>query len=500
MFRFLLPVSILCMLYSCSVSNSHYSPDKKFGRRQLTEDYSLLKNILEQKHPSLYWYTPKDSIDFYFDSLQHAIADSMTELQFGWKILAPLTQKIRCGHTSFSMSKSWYKYARDKRIPSFPLLLKVWGDTMMVTGNLNQKDSLVKKGAFITSINGLPAKKLIQQMFQYLVLDGYADNVNYIRISANFPYYHRNIFGIYKNYRVDYTDSSGLNKTALLPMWVPPPADTAKKKKTIPLVKISRKQFKKERRESERSLSVDSTLNMALLSLNTFSTGGGRHLRSFIKKSFKKIKKAHIQNLVIDVRNNGGGDISMFVLLSKYIRHTPFKVADSAHAICKSLSPYTKNIRQGFLTNLGLFFLTKKRADGNRHFGYYERKFFKPKSKNHFDGQVFVLMNGPTFSASTLFCNAVKGQANVTLMGEDAGGGWHGNNGIMIPDIVLPHTKLRVRLPVFRLVQYMHVPKDGRGVPPDIYVPPAADAIIKGTDRKMEAVKAIIKNNSRNQQ
>ena len=104
-----------------------------------------------------------------------------------------------------------------------------------------------------------------------------------------------------------------------------------------------------------------------------------------------------------------------------------------------------------------------------------------------------MLINGPTFSASTLFCNVVKGQSNVTLVGEETGGGWHGNNGIMIPDIVLPHTKLRVRLPVFKLVQYNHIPKDGRGVQPDIFIPPIADAVKKGIDRKMEIVKAMIK-------
>ena len=493
MVRFTLCLLLVCLLYSCATSNKNYNPDKKFSRQQLQQDYTLLKNILEKKHPALYWYTSKDSMNFYFDSLQNAIADSMTELQFGWQVLAPLTQKIHCGHTSFGMSKQWNKFTSNKRIPSFPLFVKVWGDTMIVTGNLDKKDPIIKNGTLITSINGISNHQLVQQMFQYLPLDGYADNVNYIRLSANFPYFHRNIFGIFKNYRVGYIDSTGAEKTTLLPMWVPPPADTGKKKKLVPLVKISKRELKKERRESYRSLVIDSKNSTATMSLNTFSTGGGRRLRSFIKKSFKKIKQQQINNFILDLRSNGGGEINMFTLLAKYIRKQPFKVADTAYAVSKSLSPYTKYISEGLLTNIGLFFFTKKRKDGNYHFGLYERKFYKPKNRNHFDGKVYVLINGPTFSASTLFCNAVKGQSNVTLVGEETGGGWHGNNGIMIPDIVLPHTKLRVRLPVFKLVQYNHVPKDGRGVQPDIFIPPIADAVKKGIDRKMEMVKAMIK-------
>jgi C-terminal processing protease CtpA/Prc len=183
----------------------------------------------------------------------------------------------------------------------------------------------------------------------------------------------------------------------------------------------------------------------------------------------------------------------MSSLFAKYIRNTPFRMTDSAFAVSKSLSPYTKYVKQGWLTNLGLFFLTKKKTDGNYHFGFYERKMYQPRTNNHFDGKVYVLINGPTFSASTLFCNLVKGQENVKLVGEDAGGGWYGNNGIMIPDIVLPVTKLRVRLPVFRIVQYNHVVKDGRGVPPDIYIPPVAEAVKQGIDRKMIIVKNMIK-------
>ena len=125
-----------------------------------------------------------------------SITDSMTELQFGWKILAPLTSKIHCGHTSFGMSKGWNKFIRKKRIPSFPLHLKIWKDTMVVTANLNRRDSVIKKGMLITSINGMKNNELIKKMFDYLVEDGYEDNVNYLRLSTSFPYFHRNIFGI----------------------------------------------------------------------------------------------------------------------------------------------------------------------------------------------------------------------------------------------------------------------------------------------------------------
>ena len=491
---YLVCATSILFLLSCASSFKSYQPNKKFAKAKLQQDFLLLKNILQQKHPALYWYTPKQKMDYYFDSLYNNIADSMTELQYGWQVIAPLTQKIHCGHTSFSMSNHWYKFIKNKKIPGLPIYVKTWADTMVVTANLNKKDTVLKRGTLLTSINGVPIQTLQQQIFQYLPTDGFANNVNYIRLSSNLPYYHRNVFGTFKNYRIGYLDTLGQAKTILIPMWNPP-IDTTKNTKQIitPTNTVTRAQRKKFKRENERALQTDTLLRTATFTLNTFSAGGGKRLRHFIKHTFKKLQQDSIKNLIIDLRNNGGGDVDMYTLLTKYIIAQPFKVADTAYTISKTLRPFTKYIKHGFFTNIGFKFLTKKQRDGYYHFGFYERHNFYPKKVNHFNGKVYVLINGPTFSASTLFCHAIKGQQNVTLVGEETGGGWHGNSGLMIPDITLPNTKIKVRLPLFKIVQYKHVPKYGTGVIPDIYIPPTVEGIVKELDRKMLIVKEMIR-------
>ena len=425
-------------------------------------------------------------MNYFFDEGYKAIADSMTELQFGWKILAPLTATIHCGHTSFSMSKKWNKFIKDRRIPSFPLYMKIWKDTMVVTGNLNKKDSVIKRGTIITSINGLKSREIISRMFDYMVEDGYSTNVNYIRLSAGFPYFHRNIFGLYKIYEVGYIDSTGTEKNISLPYYNPP-SDSGKKRLNKPPLN-EKKLTSREKLKNIRSLHIDSALS--LMTINSFSKG---HLKSFFKRSFRKLRRQECKNLVIDIRANGGGDINNYVLLTKFLRNTSFKVADTAFSISKNFRPYTRYISAGFFDNTGLFFVTRKKKDGNYHFGYWERHTFSPKGRNHFNGSVYVLTNGLTFSASSLFCNAVKGQQNITLVGEETGGGWYGNSGIIIPDIILPNTKLRVRLPFFRIVQYHHIAEKGTGVMPDIYISPVLNDAVNGVDTKMERVKEMIK-------
>ena len=474
-----------CFLFSCTVSKN-YSPAKKYPRQELQQDYTLLKNILEEKHPSLYWYTSKDSMDYYFARYYKAIGDSMTELQFAWQILAPLIDKIHCGHTSVGMSKAYSKWAGYRRFPSFPLFLKVWNDTMAVTGNLNPKDSIFKRGTLITSINGVSNHSMIEKMFGYLPEDGHANNINYIRLSANFPYFYRNIYGLSKRYSVTYLDSTGVEKTDTLPIFIAH-KDSARKDS---LAKIERRKLPKEKKILQyRSLEIDSSGKFAVMTLNTFSKG---RLRSFFRKSFKKLKKENINNLVLDIRSNGGGRVELSTLLTKYISRKPFKVADTLFARTRTLKPYARYIKGKFLNNIELFFISSKRSDGLFHMRQMEREIHKPKKVNGYKGDVYVLVNGPTFSASTLFCNYIKGQPGVTLVGEETGGGWYGNDGIMIPDIILPHTKTRVRLPLFRIVQYNHITEKGTGVVPDIYIPTNYDALLKSYDKKMQVVKKLI--------
>jgi hypothetical protein len=42
-------------------------------------------------------------------------------------------------------------------------------------------------------------------------------------------------------------------------------------------------------------------------------------------------------------------------------------------------------------------------------------------------------------------------------------------------------------------VQYKHVPKDGRGVMPDIYIGTSYEALINSYDKKMQVVLEMIK-------
>jgi hypothetical protein len=78
------------------------------------------------------------------------------------------------------------------------------------------------------------------------------------------------------------------------------------------------------------------------------------------------------------------------------------------------------------------------------------------------------------------------------VIGEETGGGAYGNTAWMIPDVTLPNTKVRFRLPKFRLVMDEKLVKDGRGIIPDIQVSPTQETIRRGIDPKAAVIRRLI--------
>ncbi len=304
------------------------------------------------------------------------------------------------------------------------------------------------------------------------------------------------MLGLTDSFAITYVTPEGSDAVATIPVYKPV-KDSVEASDSLKPEKYSQRERRTLRRFSTRHVQVDTSLNSAYMLLNTFSTG--TNLRKFFRTSFKNIDRLGLKHLVIDVRSNGGGEAGNSTLLTQYLTDHKFKVGDSLYAVKRS-SKYRDHIKFQPIYWLITSVITHKRSDGNFHFGYYERHTFKPFKKHHFDGNIYILTGGNSFSATTLFAQTLKGQKNVTIVGEETGGGAYGNTAWIIPELTLPNTRLRVGIPKFRFVMRRELVKEGRGVMPDVFAAPTAKDIQKGIDVKLEAVKAlIVKANEANQ-
>jgi C-terminal processing protease CtpA/Prc len=297
-------------------------------------------------------------------------------------------------------------------------------------------------------------------------------------------------FGYTPNFRIDFIDTLGKQRTAVLPIYRPV-RDSAVRIGEFPQPpgKLTRRERKKLTLQGARSMSIDPQLQTAFMSLNTFTPDA--KLPTFFRRSFRKLRQQNVQNLVIDLRGNGGGSVTNSNLLTRYLAQHRFKIADTLFAT-KRNSNYGKYQEKRFFNWMFLQLMTRKRKDGLYHFPLYEGKYFPPKKKNHFEGHVYILSGGNSFSASTLVMQTLRAQKNVTLVGEESGGAAYGNNAWLIPDVTLPNTRVRFRLPLFRLVIDKNEQK-GYGVQPEVFVPPTREKIIQNADFKLDKVLELIK-------
>jgi len=272
--------------------------------------------------------------------------------------------------------------------------------------------------------------------------------------------------------------------------------DTSKQMKatvTTAAPRPSRKQINQMILLSKRSMIFDSVNNLAYMRLATFSGGS---LRKFFRQSFKELHKNNLSNLVIDLRENSGGNINMSTLLTRYIKDTTFHTADTAAAISRSFS-YSRYIQPSFPYRMAMRLTTVKKQDGKFHFKQLEQHKCKPIKNIHYDGHVYIIQGGYTFSAAAMFVLQIKGQQNVTITGEETGGGDYGTDAVYLPEILLPNSKVSVVLPLYRLVFDSTKTKNGQGIYPDIYIPPSSVDISKGIDPKLIKVKELIQEKSK---
>ena len=478
-------VPLLFFFLAGCASVRNYNPSKKFSPAEMQEDYHLFRKILEESHPGLYWYTPRDSMDYYFAEGESRLKDSLPEYKFR-NVLSSVAARIRCGHTSIRPSKAAARYADRTRTVLFPLSVKAWDDTVVMTANYARKDSSLGRGTVITSIDGRPMEKILDTMFHFISSDGYNTTHKFQTVS-NFNVFrtlYAQLYGVKRKTPVTFLDTTGEIRTteieiaSLQPMPARGPSEKGP----------SARERKKLMLRLMRNLQIDTPERTAIMVVNTFSRN---HLRRFFRTSFRELRKQDIRNLVIDIRGNGGGSVPLSNLLTKYIADKPFRIADSLYAI-HNKSRYHHYIDEYLLNRLFFIFMTHKEADGHYHFRYFENREFRPRKKNHFRGTTYVVTGGNTFSAAALFTKALRDQEDVVVVGEETGGGAYGNNAWLIPDVTLPNTRVRFRLPLFRLVIDRNEVK-GRGIIPEVEVKPTVEDIRKNADYKMNRVMELIR-------
>ena len=143
----------------------NYNTDKH-STKNLIEAFNIMRTGLEQSHPGLYDYTPKEKMDSLFTATLKMIDKPMTSEEFR-VLVTPIITEIRDVHTAIYPDE----YTNEVKIAP-QVSLGVVNGVLQIMNSSPQNQVIA--GTQVKVINGQPADKVIKMLrSQYYRKEGY---------------------------------------------------------------------------------------------------------------------------------------------------------------------------------------------------------------------------------------------------------------------------------------------------------------------------------------
>ncbi|MBA3682675.1 MAG: hypothetical protein H0W73_16160 [Bacteroidetes bacterium] len=453
---------------------------KKYSPAQLKTDAEILKNVTLAMHPAIGIYNTRPHYIKLFNDFISQLNDSLTEKQFRIRTKL-LIDDIHCGHTEAILSKDYYKAAAKLSYNFSPyFFIPIKDKAFVLAGIDKKKDTLLKKGTEIVEINGIAVDSMLRYCKRMISTDGFNTTGKEHYLQLGFNAYYLSLFGRPDTFMVKYLSGKNI-KTVKYP---------AIKLKTIPPVPIGVKldsTYSRYRLAKLHFNYLDKENKSFHLKIDAFSR---KRTNKAYRRIFRNLKKNKTENLIIDLRNNGGGSLENSYNLLSYLIDTAqtqtLKTAIRSYPYKK----YTHGEVFFKLMRFGFSLISKKRTINDTDNFIYT---IKPRKKNHYNNNIYVLINGGSFSASCLVAAYLKENKRAVFVGEETAGAREGCNAGITPYYKLPNTKAKIRMPAFRIVHDVSPKITGHGIMPDYSITYTIKDILSKKDLEMLKVKELIK-------
>ncbi len=412
---------------------------KPIPPKKLKEDLDFLFKTIEEVHPNMYAYTPEKEFAPLQQQLYKDINQPMTQLSF-LKLIAPNITLLKSEHTIVFLplpptSSELMDFLQNGG-KFFPLSIDWYEEKVILAKNYTSKK--LPLGGTILQINGEDVSKVIKRLERYYSAEGKdtcpaalekdkamrflfwleygpVDTLN-LQIKA--------IDGTINNYEVE----------------------------MMTFDEIKQKEDPNKGKNSYRYLREYDTFYLKLDDWADWSRI--TKFTEFCDKVFKEIQEKRASHLIIDLRNNPGGDLANTEVFTTYL---------------------IKNPNLSFRGALPLEKLNP---------------FYRKNNALRFEGSTYLFMDEISMSASTIFAGIIKNHRLATIVGQEPiepltfyGG---------TTNFELPNTGLLLSIPQVKFV----VPgskNDGRGIIPDHEVKQKPQDTAKGVDTVLQFTLNFIK-------
>ncbi len=457
--------------------------NRSFPTKHLLEDIKVLRTVLEEIHPGLYFYRSKSEINQYLKQVVDSLKPQTTELEF-YRLMVQFISKIGCGHTWIDPAKTlddllW------KKSTQFPLKIKLFKGKMYCLKSYVVQNNTIQPGDEILTINGYSTDTLVKQMMSYTVGDGDIVSGRVKLIESLFSFFYALIYGQTNNFTVGFINAKGTQTTTTLPGL------------SVAELKKIRQKSKSATHPGNLHLKLYPKQKTAYLQIKGFFNWEVNQkevsFEKALNKVFKKVHSAKAKYLILDLRNNGGGEGKLGLQTLTYLIGQPF--IQYKEAFVKTINPQSRpytDITDDLIKELAE--VTKKNTD--HHFVLTNTVSDKPVNPRqpNFTGKIYVLTDGNTFSTAADVAAILFAQRQAVFIGEEMGGSYYGNSSDFFVFAKLPHTQCKIRIPLvgFRNQVTNSFP-NGRGIIPKYPMEPNVQNIIAGQDVVLEFALNLIR-------
>ncbi len=363
--------------------------NKIYDPESYREDIDQLVTSVKENHPRPFMFISEKEFNQLVDTKKNEITSKTTYGQFIWD-MSEILASIGCGHSSFR----YYFIQEDNILPTnsrFPMDVKVFGDRLYITDPLINSKNL-SKGQEILTINGKDTQVILSDIYTHIFADANLKGSKRFNFNVFANSYLAYYFDLTNTYSVKVSGNKDEVRLTMLTDY-----------KHKPMISP------KDGCQDQLCLEFINS-NTAKLTVRTFNYYGERSkiFEEFIDKSFAEIKARKPQNLIVDIRGNGGGNSFSAAYLLAHI-------ADKEFIFYKEYAPGAERLKQPI-----------------------------EPYPNAYHGDVYVITDGSDGSSAGFFLSLAKSNSFAVIIGDDSGSSFSTNAGYK--DHELRNTGIKYRV------------------------------------------------------
>jgi C-terminal processing protease CtpA/Prc len=494
---------VLTLFVQCtSIKRHNEHLNDLISVQNLKADVDFTYDKLQKSHPKLYWYISKEELSYKFDSLKNSITKPLNSFEF-YKKLSPVITAIKQGHISISppskkrTKKEIESFTKKGISPFSQFDFEIFNDKLYVIKNKSY-DKSIKIGTEVKAINNENISDLFNEYKKEFSSDGY----NKTFINRRLPQYFQGAYTLKNGFQDSLKYNLNFNDVQRIVSIIRKVVDTTKPKKEIKKKLTAFDKAKKKTDDRDKSTYgynsdtktnnrnlkfIEKDSGIAVIKIRSFSNG---NYRRFYEESFGKIDYYKSKTLIIDFRDNGGGRLAEVADLYSYLSDSTFVFLEKSEVASKT-SMFKSNPLIGlpFLLKFAIpfyypyIFFAVHKNDG----GYYYATETKPHKikKDAFKGKIYVLINGGSFSASSIISSNLKGSNRAVFVGEETGGSYNGTVAGRMSVIKLPKSAISIKIGLMLVVPLHKTSINGHGIYPDKKIIPTLEDRINEIDPEL---------------